>query len=315
MNASASRSPAASIIIPSYGSQDTVAGTIESLRGQTCKDFETILVDSSNDDGVARIVSAFPEVRYYRSPQRLLPHAARNLGVEHAQSDILVFTDPDVVAAPDWLERLLNTHHVTRGPVIGAIASLQQGWLETGIHIAKFDLWLPGGRQRSVPVGATANFLCPMQLFIQAGRFDGREMIGDTLLSWELVRLGQTLHFAPDAIVYHDHRSTFRELLRERFVRGADFARLRMNRAEWKPAHTIVTLVASILPLRLAKLVARSFACGRRARCVGDCLRTVPIITGGHAAWLMGEISQYWRRLLPSWRSGGRRRARRNARS
>jgi GT2 family glycosyltransferase len=125
-------------------------------------------------------------------------------------------------------------------------------------------------------------------------------MIGDTLLSWELVRLGQTLRFAPNAIVYHDHRSTFRQLLRERFARGADFARLRMRKTAWKTVYTIVTLVASIVPLRLAKLTVRSFICCVRAGCLGDYFRTLPIVIGGHAAWLAGEISQYWRRLFPA---------------
>jgi GT2 family glycosyltransferase len=289
-----------SVIIPSYESQATVAATLQSLRDQLFRDFEIILIDSGPSNKVARIASDFPEVRYQRSEQRLLPHAARNLGIKLARHDVLVFTDPDVVAAPDWLEKLIDMHRRKRGPVVGAIASLQRDWLEIGVHIAKFDLWLPGGAERDVPIGPTANFLCPRQLLKQAGGFDGREMIADTLLSWELVRLGQTLHFASGAVVYHDHRSTFRQLLRERFARGADFARLRMHRPEWKTACTLVTLAASITPLRVAKLMARSFACCFRSGCTGDYLRTAPLVIGGHAAWLSGEISQYWRRLFPT---------------
>ena len=289
--------PAASVIIPSYRSQRTVAATMQSLRGQTCKDFETIVIDSSDQDDVAQIMAGFPEVRYYRSSSRLLPHEARNLGVEKAKSEILIFTDPDIVAAPDWLENLLKKHSETRGPVVGAIDSLQRSWLETGIHIAKFDLWLPGGGDRNVPVGPTANFLCPRPLLVQAGGFEGQEMIGDTLLSWELLRRGRLLQFAPDAVVHHDHRSTFSEFLRERFVRGADFARLRMRSFAWQPARIFLTLLVSIVPLRLAKLTARSFICGARARCPGACLRASPVIISGHAAWLAGEIFQYVRHL------------------
>jgi hypothetical protein len=125
-------------------------------------------------------------------------------------------------------------------------------------------------------------------------------MIGDTLLSWELLRLGHALRFAPGAIVYHDHRSTFEQLLRERFVRGSDFARLRMRNAGWKTIQTIAVLAASVVPLRLAKLVARSTMRAARAGCLSDCLRTLPVVICGHAAWLAGEISQYWRRLFPA---------------
>ncbi len=202
-------------------------------------------------------------MRYHRSEQRLLPHAARNLGVKLARADVIVFTDPDVVAASDWLEKLVATYRRLDAPLAGAVASLQRDWLETGIHLTKFDLWLPG-LIRTIPVAASVNFICRRQLLEQVGGFDGREMIGDTLLSWDLIRLGQTLQFVPDAIVYHDHRSSFGGLLRERFARGADFARLRSTREDWDSKRTIAILVVSILPVRLIKLVARTFVCSWR---------------------------------------------------
>lgn len=300
MNIPPSRNPGASIIIPSYESHGTIAATLQSLRGQVFSDFEIIVVDSGPNNTVAKIAADFPDVRYHRSEERLLPHEARNIGVKLARSKILVFTDPDVVAAPDWLETLLATFRKSAGPVVGAVASLQRGWLEIGIHIAKFDLWLPGGRERNVPIAMTANFLCPLPVLSAAAGFEGCEMIGDTLLSWELLRLGHTLRFAPGAIVYHDHRSTFEQLLRERFVRGADFARLRMRNRDWKTIHTMAVLIASVVPLRLAKLAARSIMRAARAGCLSDCLRSLPVVMGGHVAWLAGEISQYWRHLFPA---------------
>jgi glycosyltransferase involved in cell wall biosynthesis len=304
MSVPPTRDAGASVIIPSYESHETIAATLQSLRKKHFGAFETIVIDSGRSDDVAAIAANFPEVRYHRSPERLLPHEARNVGVSLARSDVLVFTDPDVIAAPDWLEKLQATYRATNRPVSGAVDSVQREWLKTGIHLAKFDLWLPGGPARDVPIGPTANFLCPRQLFDEAGGFDGREMIGDTLLSWELVRLGHVPRFSPGAIVYHDHRSTFRQLLTERFVRGADFARLRMRAADWNTARTIVTFCASMLPVRLAKLVARSVACSARAGRLRDGLGTLPIIISGHAAWLAGEVSQYGRRLLATKNEG-----------
>jgi hypothetical protein len=122
-------------------------------------------------------------------------------------------------------------------------------------------------------------------------------MIGDTLLSWDLIGLGQTVQFAADAIVYHDHRNSFSQLLGERFVRGADFARLRAEREKWSSQRTIGVLVVSVLPLRLIKLLGRTLICSWRAGCIFDWLRTIPIVAAGHAAWLAGENTEYWRRL------------------
>lgn len=296
----------ASVIIPSYESHATTAAMLQSLRDQLFQDFETILVDSGPSDGVAQIAANFPEVHYHRAAARMLPHEARNVGVSLARSTVLVFTDPDIVAAPDWLEKLMAIYRSENRPVAGAVASLQADWFTTGIHLAKFDLWLPGGPARDVAIGATVNFLCPRPLFDDAGGFNGREMIGDTLLSWKLARRGHRLCFAPDAIVYHDHRSTFRQLLTERFARGADFARLRMETPEWNIARTLITLCASIIPVRLTKLVARTVGHSARAGRLSDGLRTLPIVISGHAAWLAGEISQYGRRLFPAAKNEGK---------
>ena len=297
MNSSNPQGLGVSIVIPSYESQATARAALESLRKQSFRNFETILIDSSSGDAVERIAADFPEVRYQRATQRLLPHEARNVGIKLARNDLLLFTDPDIVATRDWIEKLLAAHRVTSGPIAGAVASVQRNWLGLGIHLAKFDLWLPGGEPRTVPIGASVNFLCPRKLFDDAGGLEGREMIGDTLLSWELIRRGHTLRFAPDAIVYHDHRSTFQELLRERFVRGADFARLRADRENWSALRTCLILSATIFPLRLIKLVARVFGACLRSHCLVDFFKTLPAITAGHAAWLAGEATQYWRRL------------------
>jgi GT2 family glycosyltransferase len=303
-----------SIIIPSYESQATVRATLDSLRQQSFRNFETIMVDSGRSDAVEKIAAEFSEVRFHRATKRLLPHEGRNVGRRLARGDLLLFTDPDIVAAPDWIEKLVAAHDVVAGPVAGAVASVQQNWLGCGIHLAKFDLWLPGGEARTVPIAASVNFLCPRNLLDRVGGFDGQEMIGDTLLSWALIQRGHALHFAPDAIVYHDHRSTFRELLRERFVRGADFARLRAEHENWDALQTSAILFATVFPLRLVKLVGRVLRACVRSHCLFDFIRTLPVIAAGHAAWLAGEATQYWRRLLflraPSEASG---RAHRNA--
>src|SRR3954469_22734128 len=96
-----------SVIIPSYESQATVRATLQSLRRQTLRDFETILIDSGHTGEVAQIASEFQEIVYHRSKRRLLPHEARNIGAGMAHSDVLGFTAPGVVAAPEWLGEII----------------------------------------------------------------------------------------------------------------------------------------------------------------------------------------------------------------
>jgi len=78
-----------SVVLPAWNSHETVAACLESLRSQTFRQFETIVVDSSPGRETEEIVlSRFCDVRYHRSPRRLLPHAARNLGAGLARGSI-----------------------------------------------------------------------------------------------------------------------------------------------------------------------------------------------------------------------------------
>ena len=104
--------PRVSVVFPAYRSEQTVGGCLAALRRQTFADFETVLVDSAPGAGSAAVAArGFPEVRVHVSERRLLPHAARNLGVTLARGDLLVFSDPDTYSGSSRCSRsdlLLN---------------------------------------------------------------------------------------------------------------------------------------------------------------------------------------------------------------
>jgi glycosyltransferase involved in cell wall biosynthesis len=99
-----------SIIIPTYNRCNSLQLCLESLRGQTCKDFEVIVVDVGSTDGTKELVQKFSDmqIRYILS-QRSDLTAKKNLGWKLAQSDIVAFIDDDVVLNSMWLSELLNT--------------------------------------------------------------------------------------------------------------------------------------------------------------------------------------------------------------
>jgi GT2 family glycosyltransferase len=290
--------PAVSVIVPSYRSERTVAGCLQALRAQTFTGCEVVVVDSSPNAEVERIVrEGFPEMRYERSRGRLLPHAARNLGVERSHAPLVVFTDPDVYPDPHWLEALVASHSATGLITVGAIACFGSRWLDVGSHLCKFSTWLPAGEPRPVDMGPTANLLCPRLLFLDLGGFPGECMLGDTSFSWRARRLGHTLWFEPAAVVAHHHTQSLREFVAERYRRGALFGRVR---AEWygnrRHLHAFY-LLASALPLRLTHILALTAARCWRARLLWALALTLPIVVAGHVAWLAGECRSYARLL------------------
>ncbi|MEZ4715001.1 MAG: glycosyltransferase family A protein [Caldilineaceae bacterium] len=295
---SARAGPLVSIVIPSYNSQATLRRSLETMTAQSYQPLEIIVVDSSPTDACAQLVRTyFPQVIFYASPSRLYPHAARNAGIELARGELIVSTDPDIYAPVDWVARLVAAYFTHYGVIVGSYQCYGTYPVDRAVHFSKFDKWLPGGAPRAIDIAPTANVLYPRALLQAIGGFDGTGMVGDTLMSWEYTRLGIPLIFMPDAVVEHHHLSSVAALLRERRVRGREFAQVRRTYFAWSARHTLFVLLLTLLPLRLLKLTARTLRHGWRSRQVAAAWRALPVILLAHGAWLAGEAEGYWRAL------------------
>lgn len=89
-----------SVIIPCYNQGRYLATAINSVRSQTYRHYEIIVIDDGSDDNTKDIAEAFSEVIYVFQQNQGLA-AARNTGIDHSRGEFLVFLDSD-----DWL---LNT--------------------------------------------------------------------------------------------------------------------------------------------------------------------------------------------------------------
>ena len=85
-----------SVVLPCYNSHRYLQKTLDSLRAQTFRDFEMILVDDGSDDPdtLAFIDSLADDVRVLRQPNTGLP-AARNTGILHAKGEYVLPLDCD----------------------------------------------------------------------------------------------------------------------------------------------------------------------------------------------------------------------------
>ena len=96
-------SPTISIIIPVYNGERYIRDCLQSLVNQTCPPHEILVVDDGSTDLTAERI--LPPARRISTTGRTGAGAARNLGAHHATGDLLLFTDVDVVAPPDWVEK------------------------------------------------------------------------------------------------------------------------------------------------------------------------------------------------------------------
>ena len=268
-----------SVVMPSYCCERSIEKALRALDGQTFRDFETVVVDSSPDDATERIVRAFPEVRLERSGRRLAAHEARNRGVAASSGELIAFTDPDCAARRDWLARLIAIHEREGGVVGGAIEPARGDRRSRGIHRCKFGPWEgreAAGARHMLP---TANVLLTRALWDEIGPFRVLGWSGDTELCWRARARGHKLSFDPASVVEHEHELGLAGFWRERLERGAAFATMRSRAESWSRARAAIALVAT--PVVPFILLARGL---RR-----DELTTVPVQLVGYVAWALGE--------------------------
>jgi cellulose synthase/poly-beta-1,6-N-acetylglucosamine synthase-like glycosyltransferase len=97
-----------SVIIPTHDRAHVVGDAIDSVLGQTCRDFEVIVVDDGSTDDTGEVVGRYAasntgRVVCLRQENAGAP-AARNAGMRAASSDYVTFLDSDDLYLPRRLE-------------------------------------------------------------------------------------------------------------------------------------------------------------------------------------------------------------------
>jgi CDP-glycerol glycerophosphotransferase len=99
-----------SVIVPMYNVEPFLRDCLDSLRAQTYRDLEVILVDDGSTDDCAVIAEEFvradPRFRLIRQENAGLS-MARNNGLEHATGEFVAFVDSDDVLAAHAYELLV----------------------------------------------------------------------------------------------------------------------------------------------------------------------------------------------------------------
>ena len=101
-----------SVIIPVYNAERYLPTCIESLLVQTMPDFELLLInDGSTDNSKAvcdRYAAQDRRIRVFDSPNRGVS-AARNLGLDQARGEFVVFVDSDDWVVPEHLQQFTES--------------------------------------------------------------------------------------------------------------------------------------------------------------------------------------------------------------
>lgn len=98
--------PKVSVIIPVYNAEKFIKETIESVLGQTCQDFEIVIVDDGSTDKSAETIKSLDDKRIiYTYQKNHGVSAARNKGILESDGEYIALLDHDDLWLPEKLER------------------------------------------------------------------------------------------------------------------------------------------------------------------------------------------------------------------
>ncbi|MBF0226305.1 MAG: glycosyltransferase family 2 protein [Desulfobacterales bacterium] len=103
------RNPKITIVSPCYNHGKYIGDMLGSVFEQTFEDYEVIIVNDGSNDETVNILNHInhSKVKVINSSHKG-PSCARNIGIEEAQTDIIVNLDADDKIAPTFLAKMYN---------------------------------------------------------------------------------------------------------------------------------------------------------------------------------------------------------------
>ena len=104
-----------SVVIPLYNKEIIIEKSLNSVLSQDYSDFELIVVDDGSTDGSVAIVEKIFDNRIHLIRQKNSgPSKARNVGVQYAKGDWILFLDADDEMQPGALRCFSN--YISKAP-------------------------------------------------------------------------------------------------------------------------------------------------------------------------------------------------------
>ncbi len=110
----------ATLVIPTYNRAERLRSLLHCVTRQATDRLARVVVgDDGSSDHTAEVVESFadrlPIVHAWQEDLGFRAGQARNLGIERAVGDVVIFADDDVLVGPHYVEAHLRAHEARRG--------------------------------------------------------------------------------------------------------------------------------------------------------------------------------------------------------
>jgi cellulose synthase/poly-beta-1,6-N-acetylglucosamine synthase-like glycosyltransferase len=284
--------PLVSVVMPSWQSARDVRSALHALESQeTAVPYEIIVVDSSTDGTDLIIKCEFPLVRLIHFSERRQVGTARNIGIEAARGDVILFVDADTIPCPTWIDQMYRAIRELGADGVGGAMSNGTPWSVSGstgfyLEFARFLSHRGPPECARFLVGGNSGF---RREILSGMSYSDRSLGEDMLFSSRLAKNGNRLLFLPAASVTHLNRTGWRTVLsyQHKLGQGAFFYRSQDSPMKVRLLRASPALFF-LIPFVVVIRIGVSILWRRQGM---DFLRFVvvlPLCLIGNAAWAFG---------------------------
>jgi glycosyltransferase involved in cell wall biosynthesis len=249
-----------SVIVPVYNRPDEIDELLDSLTGQSRKNFEIVLVEDGSSrpsNEVADKYSGQLSIKYI-AKSNTGRSDSRNVGMQNASGAYFVFVDSDCIIPHCYFETLEKELENNYADCFGGPDKAHESFsdIQKAINYAMTSFWTTGGirggkinMEKFVP--RTFNMGFSRKVYDSVGGF--RDMFGEDIdISMRIREAGFSTKLYRDVFVYHKRRVSLKKFYKQVNVFG--IARINLYRLypeSLKPVHALPAIftLGSILLL------------------------------------------------------------------
>ena len=223
-------SPSVTVIVPVRNGEQTIQPLLESLQklDYDRNKVDVIVVDGNSTDKTREIVKKYPVKLVIENRKGL--NLARNIGIKCSNGEIVAFTDADCIVHPNWITKIVENFKDPKVGCVGGSAKALNGDFLSQYADNSIVRLMPFFTKREElekvkpffrhPAGCNMAFR--RKIAEEVGYFDENIQYGfdEVEFADRICRAGYKMVLDPEVLVWHKHRSTFGEFLKQNFQYG-----------------------------------------------------------------------------------------------
>ena len=226
-----------SVVIAVRNEKDYISRCLQGVFSQDANEnYEVIVVDGMSNDGTFEQLNELKKKYKFSlvKNNKINAAAGRNLGIQKAKGEIIVFIDGDAIPSNDWLKQIKNAFKKKDNSIAGVggpdLIPGDSTDKERAIGIVMTSSLARGGRfnpstqhslldeERFVEHIPTCNLALKKDVIGKVGLFDEEFVKGQDLeLNYRIIKAGYRLFYTPKIRVVHYRKNHIREFARQVF--------------------------------------------------------------------------------------------------